>query len=686
MSDQSLSSDALLKAFQQAAEKFSEVESLTQKMTTPRYHDKEPIAEGGAKRIYLSQDSWTQREVARAFPKTPQTHDEFIREALLHAQLEHPNIIPLYDLGVDEKVPYFCMKLIQGQTLENYVKLNTSSLNQAEQRDTLIDIFVKVCDAVAFAHANQVLHLDLKPANIQLSDHGEVLVGDWGLARAHAVNDETFVEQNQGQFTRHGYLSGTPGFMAPEQCTKGSEKDIRTDIYSLGALLVFILTGKPPVTGSTEQMMLATKEAKLDSLSQDIPEALRAISLKALSQDPNHRYSNVDGLLADIKAFRSGYLTTAENVSTLKLLKALYRRNQKTLISALVILIIFTLLTLLFIYRLTHSENLAQFHQNQAETTLLQYQRAQAEKEQQGVAFANDYLKESISYYYDGTRGRHDYITRRDERAYQLVTKALELDPSNEEAWALKGRLSMLTFRLDVAEKAFERAGQQYLTHLDVCRSFKNSDLTDLDQLSNMLWQLVPTQDNRLIHDFMFLTIFTKRNDSKLISFIEESLNMRNPSPTGRLHFHYDKKSQSLDLSDNPEMTFIFMIKNLPLRHLNLANTKIGSDLYHIEKMPLVELDVSNTLITNARMQHLRGKPLRKLALRSCSITKLDALADLPIETLDIRGCQIKNFTALQKLEELKQLICTPAQAEQIKKALPNMPKQKLVLKNETNT
>ncbi|MCM8530373.1 MAG: serine/threonine protein kinase, partial [Lentisphaeraceae bacterium] len=163
-------------------------------LISERYVTLEKLAVGGMKEIYVCEDKSTGRSVAKALLKDKTNEsaiEDFLREARVTASLQHPNIIPIHDIGKDDLgQPFFTMKLIEGQNLAEYIEEEGDSKNINER----LDILIKICDAIAYSHANGVLHLDLKPENIQVSHYGEVLLCDWGLARiiGSKIKDEKF--------------------------------------------------------------------------------------------------------------------------------------------------------------------------------------------------------------------------------------------------------------------------------------------------------------------------------------------------------------------------------------------------------------------------------------------------------------------------------------------------------------
>ncbi|MCI7643109.1 MAG: serine/threonine protein kinase [Lentisphaeria bacterium] len=310
------------------------------------------IGFGGMKSVLLVRDKDSARNVAMAtipdFKERTQAElDRFIREARITARLEHPNIVPIHDIGVDSAgAPYFTMKFLRGTSLATVIrKLRDGDKNIIEKYniDQLMLVFRRICNAIAFAHSQNIIHLDLKPDNIHIGEFGEVLVLDWGLAKFMDDHDreEDEEEENltaeaesraksdtgkQNIFaTLDGVAKGTPGYMAPEQAAgKNNEKDARTDIYALGAILYSMLTFKSPFAGNElNEVLKNTILGKLEheefvNPDRPIPEALAAICRKALARNPGNRYNSVDELRQEIKAYMGGYAPEAEQASPLK--------------------------------------------------------------------------------------------------------------------------------------------------------------------------------------------------------------------------------------------------------------------------------------------------------------------------------------------------------------------------------
>lgn len=248
--------------------------------------------------------------------------DRFAEEARITGQLEHPNIVPVYELGTDQLGRRFLsMKLVQGATLEQTLqRLGDSRLDPVHLAEFL-QVFVKVCDAASFAHSRGVLHRDIKPTNIMISDFGQVYVLDWGIARLRArdtgdAGPRVRVSVDlaaQSEPDPPGSLIGTTCYMAPEQLRGQHDAlDERTDVFALGATLYQILTGQPPLTPEIARAIWMHKDPAPISRPEAVapgaavPLELSRIALRALSYDPRERYASVTELKRDIESFQRG--------------------------------------------------------------------------------------------------------------------------------------------------------------------------------------------------------------------------------------------------------------------------------------------------------------------------------------------------------------------------------------------
>lgn len=296
------------------------------------------LSGGGWGALYSGMDRTLERQVAVKLGNPVGVGEEsrLAREAELLAQLAHPNIIPIYNLGRDpEGRPFYSMKLQEGKTLQEILHAQRSEVAEALQRgslEQLLTVFQKVCDALAFAHQKGVLHLDLKPQSVLVGGFGEVLVSDWGKAE---LKSDMTAEAEDGEAGAAEEESGlelsaaASRYIAPEQLSEHATLDERTDVYALGGILFTILTLMPPVGGRTREEVLARVKSgnltpfvrrafqagstKLKRVGGPISSALQAVTSKAMALDPAERYPSVAALAEDIDAFQRGFPTSAEH-------------------------------------------------------------------------------------------------------------------------------------------------------------------------------------------------------------------------------------------------------------------------------------------------------------------------------------------------------------------------------------
>jgi eukaryotic-like serine/threonine-protein kinase len=260
-------------------------------------------AEGGLGIIYRAHDEELNREVALKVMKSRGLGaDRFAAEAEVTSRLEHPGIVPVYGRGTADPGPYYAMRFVAGETLQ--AAADRSHAGNGELRP-LVRAVGLVCEAVAYAHARGVLHRDLKPANVMLGPYGEVLVMDWGLARAaDAPADEP------------GRAKGSPAFMSPEQASGHWDRvGPAADVYSLGATLYYVLAGRPPYEGDSGREVISKVIAghfpPPRTVNPTAPGSLNAVCLKAMAPDPADRYPDAKALAADLDRWLADEPVTA---------------------------------------------------------------------------------------------------------------------------------------------------------------------------------------------------------------------------------------------------------------------------------------------------------------------------------------------------------------------------------------
>jgi len=276
-----------------------------------RYAYFKTIAKGGKCLIQACKDLHLSRVICYKsllpeFADDPIEQQRFLREARVSAMLQHPNTVPTYELGRDNKGHYyFTMKLVHGYTLREI-------LDYRERYDLsqLVDVIIQVAHALEYAHAHGVVHRDIKPENILVGPFGEVVLMDWGLAKVWktdgsdavlpADKDDTYSDDLS--ITRRGKLQGTIIHMSPEQVDKAPDIDGRTDIYSLGTILYEILTGKTPSDGDTMDQIIDSIKNQEQPLPSEttslyIPPLLEKATMACLKKKPEDRIQTANELI-----------------------------------------------------------------------------------------------------------------------------------------------------------------------------------------------------------------------------------------------------------------------------------------------------------------------------------------------------------------------------------------------------
>jgi serine/threonine protein kinase len=416
------------------------------------------IARGGMGQIYFGEDSQLKRNVAVKVSSVSEDGEDprFSKEAEVLAQLAHPNIVPIYNIGVDaQRRPFYSMKLIKGRTLQavlNLMRDGDAAAVKDYPRATLLTIFRKVCDAMMFAHSKGILHRDLKPENIMVGEYGEVLVMDWGLAKVLGEREEQDSSVSRvndtGDYgmTMEGEVMGTPQYMSPEQAMgMVAELDQRSDIYSLGGILYAILTLRAPIDGITlDEVLAKVKNGSISAMvtkrggkgqmtvgvpsamGNEVPEALQAVTLKAMATDRNKRYASVEAFAGDIERYQNGFATQAEDAGTFKRIKLWVGRNKVLAGSAAAMLVVVSGFTIRVIQKGREASEALQSLRETAPTFAVR---------------AQDALREGQF-----------------EEALKAATFAVKLEPASCEYHALRGNALQVLVRWSEALTAYKRS------------------------------------------------------------------------------------------------------------------------------------------------------------------------------------------------------------------------------------
>ena len=341
----------------------------------PRYHVKDEVARGGMGTIMRVWDEDLRRNLAmkvmhgRSVTEGDSGSSEvdqerlgrFLEEAQITGQLDHPGVVPVHDLGIDSKGRcYFTMRFVRGRELKDVLDL-ARERKEGWTRTKALGVVLKVCEAMAYAHSKGVVHRDLKPSNVMVGRFGEAYVMDWGLARVLGRRDshdlrlktptdqsslslvktirrlETEANPSSTLVTMDGDVIGTPSYMSPEQAQgKLEEVGPRSDVYSLGAILYYMLTAQPPYVRPGERVsphtvlsrVLDGPPAPLDKLAKNEPAELIAICEKAMARDATQRYESMLDVAEDIQAYLENRVVRAYEGGSLAEFRKWVARNR----------------------------------------------------------------------------------------------------------------------------------------------------------------------------------------------------------------------------------------------------------------------------------------------------------------------------------------------------------------------
>jgi WD40 repeat protein/serine/threonine protein kinase len=332
-----------------------------------RFRVLRPHAQGGLGAVFVALDTELNREVAlkqilEKHTDDPDSRARFLLEAEITGRLEHPGVVPVYGLGCDAQGrPFYAMRFVKGQSLKEAI----ARFHDAENRDgsdprqwnlalrQLLNRFVAVCNVIAYVHSRGVIHRDLKPANILLGPYGETLVVDWGLAKvvgrgqeaAHAGAVEVTLQPgSSSNETLPGTALGTPAYMSPEQAEgRLGQVGPLSDIYSLGATLYGLLTGKPPLEGAVGEVLGRAQRGEFPpprKVNQRVPPALEAVCLKAMATKPEDRYPSSRVLAEDLEHWLADEPVTAHREPWHARLARWGRRHKPAVAAAGVLLVV----------------------------------------------------------------------------------------------------------------------------------------------------------------------------------------------------------------------------------------------------------------------------------------------------------------------------------------------------------
>jgi serine/threonine protein kinase len=717
------------------------LESVRQMLTDTKYKIVTTIARGGMGVVMQARDLRIRRTVAMKVMKTSSQFSRenvlrFIDEAQLTGQLEHPNIVPVYELALDDQGEvFYTMRYVRGTTLDEVLRGIRHGKEKILRRfplATLLTVFQKVCDGVAYAHSKGVIHRDLKPENIMIGSYGEVMVMDWGLAKnltgaarpeapsPTANPDEQLQKEAEEQIpdargfqTMHGLVVGTPPYISPEQARGELDKiDHRSDIFVLGGILYAVLTLRAPVDGGTVNEVIdniladkitppithsspAKSTRKLDAKPNPhaifldhlpggrVPESLNAIVMKAMTLDPEKRYQSVEEMQTDLTAYQGGFATKAERAGLGKqiLLWAARHKREVTLFSVFGVLLLFAIGT--FVLSLKRERDAA--------IRNLELEKRVNASEKVAEQALEDLRQTAPTFASDAQASIEDL---RFDEALEKIAYAIEQQPENADFWQLKGNVLQSMLRFKDAQTAYETALRHNpkqpgaAQNLELCRKLTANLGPDGKPSAAQLKELQQAmlQQNRV--DEAFAMLRQVASDRELFRrtildvFGRLGLQERvetNDNETINLNLAGLDLSKGFPGQRGPKRGGIGSLRELrnrPIASLNLDGARVA-DLTVIKGWKLEWLSINNNPVSD--LAPLIGMPLKSLHADSCPIRDLRPLSRLPLETLHLRNTRIQSLQALRGIP-LEHLSISGCREINDLAPLENMPLQQLDL------
>jgi len=603
------------------------------------------------------------------------------------------------------------MKYVKGITLDEVLRglrYGREEIVKKYPLGTLLTIFQKVCDAVAFAHSKEVVHRDLKPENIMIGTYGEVFVMDWGLAKQMATvvrpDSENPVETAmqskprdplRGFQTLHGVVIGTPPYVSPEQARGELDAiDQRSDVYVLGAILYAILALRAPVTGGTlEEILLKITKAEIQPPAyynqfskpsrspneaekpddneialvhcpnRRIPEGLSAVAMKALQLNTEDRYQTVQEMQCDLSAYQGGFAPKAERAGVFRQFLLFTGRHKREMALLLACALVFNVIVVAFIVQLTEEKNRAVMSEQREKGKETELARALGELRGTAPTFAAE-----ASSLLD---------QQKPDEALEKIDYAIEQLPNDATFYSLRGNILQSLLRFDEAAASYEDA---------LRRNPKDKNAAENIALTRRIITQIGTEGQvtpAILRELHAAMVAQKRVGEALGMLDEIGHDRQLFFSTWKAAFEkrglkerFETKEDdtlNIDLSRVP-VPDLRKVRGAPVSGLNLDDTRIV-DISALKGLPLNTLSLSHTSVRD--LSPLAGMPLHNLNLDGTPIGKTEGLFGLPLVSLRLSGTRIEHLGGLRGMK-LEQLSIAGCRNVKDIKVLTGMPLQKL--------
>ena len=674
------------------------------------------IGRGGMGVVHQARDLRIVRNVAMKVIKTSSQFSRenvlrFVDEAQLTGQLQHPNIIPVYELGLDEyREVFYTMKYVKGTTLDQVLRRIREREEEAIRKyplATLLTVFQKICDGVAYAHSMGVVHRDLKPDNVMIGEYGEVLVMDWGLAKkmASGMHDEHLGDTKpqmppsdlRGFETLNGLIVGTPPYISPEAARGELDLiDARSDIYVLGTILYAILTLRPPFLGKEfgeliEQIVSGqfthptSYSQPVNPLRQNeppppgpdgvncvlshlpgrrVPEGLAAIIVKAMAPERTPRYQTVAELQADILSWQGGFAPKAERAGIGRQMILWAGRHKGNVVLFGIFFVVLNAALAVFVLSLKHQRDRARELETDATNSAARL--SQALKDLRGVA----------PLFFEEAK---DLVKRKDlDAALARIDSAIRQVPNEPEFYNLRGNILQTMLRWDDAVESYEDALERKpdlvsaKENLALTKKLMEPDGADKEDREPT------TADLKILEEALIkqkrlaeATVLTDRfgPDKPLaLKLLREAVEkdpalkplreyLRGPALRGRFQRLPDG-TYSANFRGLPPLIYLPLLKNevVSVSAIFLDDPNF-SDLSLFAGMKLRELWLAGCVHV-ADLSPLRDMQLKVLNLNRTAVSDLSPLTGMPLVDLSLDACtKITDFKPLMACNALEKLI-----------------------------